>query len=170
MTDTTETRRRRGGIRTTSSSGGTMRTRANGCYSPRPRLRRARARRRSAAAVELEERGGLFAVAWTPQWETITRTVIQRTVDEDTFETAAPFDEQQHLAEAQCDRRRRRQGGDLMTEMSEEAIRGLEELAAEREVERNAEAAKQLTEDELEMAARFKLSPREYLRYKSVRP
>jgi hypothetical protein len=58
-------------------------------------------------------------------------------------------------------------------EMSEQAVRRVEELgraATERENERNAEAAKQLTEDELEMAARFKLSPHEYLRYKSVRP
>jgi hypothetical protein len=58
-------------------------------------------------------------------------------------------------------------------EKSEDAVRGVEEsgrTTIERENERNAEAAKQLTEDELEMAARFKLSPREYLRFKSVRP
>ena len=60
-----------------------------------------------------------------------------------------------------------------MAEMSEEAIRGLEELgrqAVDREAERNAEAAKQLTEGELRAAAMFKMSPREYLRFKSVRP
>lgn len=58
-------------------------------------------------------------------------------------------------------------------DLSEDAIRGLEELgrtADEREAERNAEAAKQLTEAELRAAAMFKMTPSEYLRFKSVRP
>ena len=45
--------------------------------------------RLAAAELPAEERGGLFAVILDSQWETITRTVVQRTVDEDSFESAA---------------------------------------------------------------------------------
>jgi len=58
-------------------------------------------------------------------------------------------------------------------EMSEQAVRHVDErgrAATERENERNAEAAKQLTEAELHAARMFRMSPSEYLRFKSVRP
>jgi hypothetical protein len=62
-------------------------------------------------------------------------------------------------------------------ELSKEALDGLEALgreAAQRELERNAdldaEAVKELTEAELRAAELFKMSPSEYLRFKSVRP
>jgi hypothetical protein len=62
-------------------------------------------------------------------------------------------------------------------ELSEDALRGLEALgreAIQRETDRernlDADAAKQLTEAELRAAELFRMSPSEYLRFKSQRP
>ena len=62
---------------------------------------RTEAIRLAAAELPVEERGGMFAVVLDSAWETIIRTVTQRTVDEDTFESAV-LAGKQLVAEAQA--------------------------------------------------------------------